>query len=166
MEERKRQVFYSFHYDNDSQRAAQIRNIGAIEGNRAAPGNDWETIKRGGDAAIEKWIAEQMRYRTCTVVLIGSATADRKWINHEIIKSWRDGMGLVGVYIHNIKDLNQRQSVQGINPFSKITHKGKPLSDIIRTYNAPYSDSKMVYSYISQNIANWTNEAVQIRSQY
>ena len=29
----KRQVFYSFHYENDVRRAAQIKNIGVIEGN-------------------------------------------------------------------------------------------------------------------------------------
>ena len=35
-DKRKRQVFYSFHYKNDVMRAAQIRNIGAIEGNMPA----------------------------------------------------------------------------------------------------------------------------------
>ena len=29
----KRQVFYSFHYDNDAMRVQQVRNIGALEGN-------------------------------------------------------------------------------------------------------------------------------------
>lgn len=29
----KRQVFYSFHFDNDVMRVQQVRNIGAIEGN-------------------------------------------------------------------------------------------------------------------------------------
>ena len=28
-----RKVFHSFHYDGDSQRASQVRNIGAVEGN-------------------------------------------------------------------------------------------------------------------------------------
>lgn len=81
-----RQVFYSFHYDNDNWRASQVRNIGVIEGNRPAPDNDWETIKKGGDAAIQNWINNQLRYRSCTIVLIGSNTAGRKWINYEIEK--------------------------------------------------------------------------------
>ena len=52
----KRQVFYSFHYTNDAMRAMQIRNIGAIEGNQPATPNNWEQIKRCGDASIERWI--------------------------------------------------------------------------------------------------------------
>lgn len=29
----KRQVFFSFHYQPDSRRASQVRNIGALDGN-------------------------------------------------------------------------------------------------------------------------------------
>jgi len=97
----KRQVFYSFHYKPDSWRASIIRNIGVIGGNKPASDNDWEKITAGGDTKIEKWIAEQMKGRTCTIVLIGSNTSGRKWINHEISKSWNRGMGVVGIYIHN-----------------------------------------------------------------
>jgi hypothetical protein len=96
----KRQVFYSFHYKPDCWRASQVRNIGAIEGNKPAPDNDWETITRSGDDAIKKWIKDQMKYRTCTVVLVGENTANRKWINYEIVESWNAGMGVVGIYIH------------------------------------------------------------------
>lgn len=61
----KRQVFYSFHYKPDCWRAAQVRNIGAIEGNKAAPDNDWETIASKGEESIKKWIDDQMQYRSC-----------------------------------------------------------------------------------------------------
>ena len=83
-----RRVFYSFHYTPDNWRASQVRNIGAIEGNQPAKDNDWETITKGGDKAIEKWIGDQMNGRSCVVVLIGAGTANRKWINHEIVKAW------------------------------------------------------------------------------
>ncbi len=49
----KRQVFYSFHYDNDVFRVQQIRNIGALEDNKPVSANDWEKVKKGGDKAIE-----------------------------------------------------------------------------------------------------------------
>ena len=52
-----RRVFYSFHYELDNWRASIVRNIGSIEGNRPATDNDWETVKKGGDKAIENWIA-------------------------------------------------------------------------------------------------------------
>jgi hypothetical protein len=31
--------------------------------------NDWEAEERGRDAAIEKWISDQLSGRSCTVVL-------------------------------------------------------------------------------------------------
>ena len=58
-------AFYSFHYKPDNWRAATVRNIGAIDGNKPAPDNDWETIKEGGDVAIKKWIADQLKGRSC-----------------------------------------------------------------------------------------------------
>lgn len=162
----KRQVFYSFHYFADSWRASQVRNIGVIEGNRPAPDNDWETIKRGGDNAIKKWIDEQMHYRSCTIVLVGSSTANRKWINYEIEKSWNSGMGLLGINIHGLKDMLGFQSIQGSNPFSYLSVNGSNMSQIVRLYNPPYYDSKDVYNYIAQNINTWTNEAVALRNRY
>ena len=100
----KRQVFYSFHYKPDCWRAATVRSIGVIEGNKPAPDNDWETVVRGGDEAIKKWIKEQMKYRTCAVVLVGKETANRKWINHEIIEAWNASLGVVGIRIHGLKN--------------------------------------------------------------
>ena len=35
----KRQIFYSFHYDNDVFRVQQIRNIGALEDNKPVSAN-------------------------------------------------------------------------------------------------------------------------------
>ena len=55
-----RRVFYSFHYKNDNWRAATVRNIGVVEGNSPASDNDWETVKKGGDAAIKRWIARSL----------------------------------------------------------------------------------------------------------
>ncbi len=162
----KRQVFYSFHYSADSWRVSQIRNIGVIEGNRPAPDNDWETIKRGGDNAIKKWIDDQMHYRSCTIVLVGSSTANRKWINYEIEKSWNSGMGLLGINIHGLKDMLGFQSTQGSNPFSYLSINRSNMSQIVRLYNPPYYDSKDVYNYIAQNINIWTNEAVALRNRY
>jgi len=98
----KRQIFYSFHYDNDVFRVQQIRNIGALEENKPVSVNEWETVKRGGDAAIKKWIDENLKYKSCLVVLIGTETANRKWVKYEIEKAWNDGKPVVGIYIHNL----------------------------------------------------------------
>lgn len=161
-----RKVFYSFHYKPDSWRASKIRNIGAIEDNRPASDNEWETITGGGEAAIERWIKDQMRGRTCTVVLIGQNTAGRKWIKHEIRESWNCGMGLLGIHIHNLNDHSDEQSNKGANPFDDFNISGKPLSAIVKTYDPAYTISKNVRNNIAENLENWIEEAIAIRAKY
>ena len=164
----KRRVFYSFHYVLDSWRASQVRNIGAVEGNEPASDNDWETVKKGGDAAIKRWIADQMRNRTCTVVLVGSATANRKWINHEIIKSWSDNMGVVGIRIHGLKNAEGRTSSSGANPFDYIRfgNGGDKLSSAVKCYNPDGSNSQAQYDWISKYLSAAVEEAIDIRRKY
>lgn len=163
----KRRVFYSFHYDPDNWRAAQVRNIGSIEGSMPASDNDWETVRRGGDRAIKHWIAGQMRFRTCTVVLVGSNTANRKWIDYEIIKSWKDGMGVVGICIHGLRNAERYISRKGQNPFDSINHgnSGKKLSSIVRCYDPAGRNSAERYAWISKHLANAVEEAIKIRSE-
>ena len=85
----KRQIFYSFHYANDVMRVQQIRNIGMLEDNSPVSPNEWEKIKRSGDREIEKWIDDNMKYRSCVVVLIGTETASRTWVQYEIKKEMK-----------------------------------------------------------------------------
>lgn len=115
--------FFSFHYKPDNWRASQIRNIGVIEGNSPVSDNDWEEIKKGGDTKIQEWIDGQLKGRSCSVVLIGANTAGRKWIKYEIKKSWNDKKGLLGIYIHNLKDKDENQSTKGRNPLLKFRCK-------------------------------------------
>ncbi|MYV06425.1 TIR domain-containing protein [Furfurilactobacillus milii] len=79
-----RRVFYSFHYQLDASRVQQIKNIGAIEGQKIVNSNEWEAVKRQGDLAIQNWIDDAMMYTSCTIVLVGEETADRKWVQYEI----------------------------------------------------------------------------------
>ena len=162
-----RRCFYSFHYTPDNWRAAMVRNIGTIEGNKPASDNDWETVKKGGDNAIKNWISKQMYGRSCTVVLFGSETAKRKWINHEIIKSWEDGMGVVGIYVHGLKNQYGRIADKGNNPFDyiKFDNTGKKLSSIVRCYNPQGSNSKDRYAWISENLSDKVEEALIIRKE-
>lgn len=162
-----RRIFYSFHYLPDNWRVSQVRNIGAIEGNKPASDNDWETITKGGDKAIEKWIDEQLNGRSCVVVLIGSATANRKWINHEIVKAWNAGKGVLGIHIHNLKDREGKTCRKGNNPFDHINHNpsGKKLSSIVKVYDPPGAESTDVYNHIKNNLEKWIEVAIDIRSK-
>ena len=160
----KRQVFYSFHFDNDVMRVQQIRNIGAIEDNKPVTVNQWEEVKKGGEVAIKKWINDNLKYKSCVIVLIGEETANRKWVKYEIEKAWEDGKGIVGIYVHNLKCPRNGKGTKGSNPFEKIKFDdGEKLSDIINVYNPNSSDS---YNDIADNLEDWIEEAIEIRGNY
>jgi hypothetical protein len=162
-----RRVFYSFHYKPDNWRASQVRNAGVVEGNRPVTDNEWESITSAGDAAIERWIDGQLSGKSCAIVLIGSATAGRKWINYEINTAWNGNKGVLGIYIHNLRNSEGKQSTKGSNPFDRITlgSVGKRLSSVVNAYDPPYTDSTKVYDYIISHLADWVDEAIDIRGR-
>ncbi len=164
----KRRAFYSFHYKPDNWRASQVRNIGVIEGNRPATDNDWEAVKRGGDVAIARWINGQMRGRSCTIVLVGTNTANRKWINYEISESWSQRMGIVGIHIHGLKDRYGHTSTMGANPFSyvRVPRIQRPMSTVVRCYNPSGRNSTDKYNWIASNLSAMVEESIAIRNQF
>jgi hypothetical protein len=165
----KRQVFFSFHYQNDVFRVHQVRNIGILEGNKSISINDWETIKKGGEFSIKKWIDENMNYRSCLVVLIGSDTSKRPWVKYEIQKAWNDGKAVLGIYIQNLRDPRSSnvaplfgKSLKGQNPFDQFVIKNtdKKLSTIVKCYEPNPKDA---YNDIATNIDNWIEQAIKDR---
>jgi hypothetical protein len=154
-------VFHSFHYDEDCHRASQVRNIGAIDGNIPAQSNEWEQIKRAGDAAVQRWIDEQLKWRTCTIVLIGAYTATRPWVLYEIQRSWELKKGVFGIHIHNLRNLDGQQSSKGANPFAQVN-----LGQVASVYDPPSWDSKQVYGRIASNVTAWIENAVALRGRY
>jgi hypothetical protein len=157
-----RRVFYSFHYSADNWRASQVRNMGVIDGNVPVAPNEWESIARTGDRTIQTWIDNQLSGTSCTIVLIGADTAGRKWINYEIEKSWKEGKGLLGIYIHNLLDQNSNKSTKGRNPFSSFAH----LSTIVIAYDPLYFMSTDVYAHIKRSLASWVDLAISQRNRY
>lgn len=162
-----RRCFYSFHYKPDNWRASCVRNIGTIEGNAPATDNDWESIANGPDmdGKIKSWISNQMRGRTCTIVLVGAETANRKWINYEIIKSWNDGLGVVGIRIHGLKNQLGKYSASGVNPFDFITiNRGmKSMSSVVKCYSPAGDTGQERYAWIAKHLSNAVEEAIEIR---
>ena len=100
----KRQVFFSFEYLKDNWRAGQVRNMGKVSQSSTFSDNDWEEVKYKSDAKIKEWIDLQLSMRSCLVVLIGSTTSTRKWVKYEIQKAYELNKGIVGIYVHNLKD--------------------------------------------------------------
>ena len=52
-----------------------------------------------------------------------------KCVQYEINQSWEKNNGLIGVYLNNIKDQNQKTDVKGADPFVKLKYTG------IKTYD-------------------------------
>jgi len=155
-------VFYSFHFDNDVMRVQQVRNIGSIEGNSPTSPNEWEQLKRTGKTAVENWINENMKYKRCVIVLIGTDTYSRPWIKYEIEKAWNDGKALLGIYIHNLNCPRNGTCRKGRNPFDEFEFQdGRKLSSVVPCY-----DPNPIYAYqdISDNIANWIGNAITNKS--
>jgi hypothetical protein len=102
-----------------------------------------------------------MKIRSCVVVLIGEETHNRKWVKHEIKKAWADDKGLLGIYIHNLKDPKTGKCSKGTNPFEQFTFKdGTKLSSKVSTYNPDTADA---YNDIKNNIEKWVEKAIKDR---
>ena len=103
-----RRVFFSFKY-LDVSRAMVVRNSWATQGREAAGFVDaanFESIKRQGDAAIKRWIDNQLNGTSVTVVLVGAKTCSSRWVKYEIEQSIQRGNGLLGIDISKIKGLD------------------------------------------------------------
>lgn len=157
-----RKVFFSFHYERDIKRIGQIRNSGLTKSSIESAGFldsvSWETIKRQGDDAIKRWILQQLNGTSVTVVLIGSETSQRDWVKYEIKESYKKGNGILGVYIHNVVDLERRTDTKGKNPLDELYIEDNGvktyLSQIYKTYD-------WINDNGYNNFGNWVEEAAK-----
>ncbi|MBB1076164.1 TIR domain-containing protein [Rhodoferax sp. 4810] len=122
---------FSFRYKRDNWRAGIVRNSWVTK-DRGASGffdsAEWEEVKRKTDSAIQAWIDKQLQGTSVTVVLIGADTAGKRWIEYEIKSSHRRGNGVLGIYVHKIKDKDGNTTTKGKNPFGAINY---PIYDWI-----------------------------------
>jgi len=158
-----RQTFFSFHFERDVWRAGNVRNSWRFrkEADRQDVGfwdaAAWEATKRQGEEAVHKWIDNQLKGTSVTVVLIGSETSERPYVGYEIKQSHSKGNGLLGIYIHNIRDDSGRTDPKGKNPFDSwwITHENGTktyLSSIYRTFDWVNDNGR-------DNIGEWIEAA-------
>ena len=157
----KRKVFYSFHYDNDVMRVQQVRNVGALEGDEPVSANKWEEIKRT-DQGVKNWINDNLKNKSCLVVLIGSETANRRWVKYEIQQAWESGLAVVGIHIHRLKCPRIGCSSKGNIPFDSFKFKlgDKVIQPLV--FNPSHSDA---YNDIKINIDGWIEQAIKQRGR-
>ena len=105
-----------------------------------------------------------LKDKSCLVVLIGEETSERKWVSYEIETAWNLGKAVCGIYIHKLKNRDGNISKEGNNPFNNFTVGDKKLSSIAPVFKSPYTDSKDVYADIEKNIENLIEKAISIRN--
>jgi len=102
-----RRVFFRFHYDHDIWRANEVRNCNVVAGADVAgffDHSEYEEAKKKGSEGIKRMILKNLNNTSVTVVLIGTETASRPWVKYEIAESIARKSGLLGIYIHHLKD--------------------------------------------------------------
>lgn len=158
-----RNVFFSFHWDHDVDRAMNVRNSSRfVTGENLVGWYDQgllEEAKTQGQAAIQRPIDKGLRNTSVVVVLIGTHTAERKWVDYEIRTGWDSGKGVVGVRIHDIRNLAQQTSRPGPSPFDNIQMQGGGiLASYVNVYDWILNDGRA-------NLGAWVEEAALARGR-
>lgn len=119
-----RRTFFSFHFERDHWRAGQARNSWVTKPDREDAGfwdaASWEEVKKKGEEEVKKWIRKQLEGTSVTVVLIGAETSSREYVKYELEQSWGRGNGILGIYIHQMKDKDGKTDTKGSNSFGPI----------------------------------------------
>lgn len=158
-----RKVFYSFCYSEDINRTMVVRNRWVTQGSQTISGiidkAEFEKIKKRGDQAVYDWIDEQLEGTSVTVVLIGSNTLDRKFVQYEIGKSIERGNAIIGVHINKIKNMQTLStSVKG-NVHTVIGY----YQDNSPAYFDKVCDG--IYDYVQEdgytNLGKWVEKAAK-----
>ena len=149
-----RRVFFSFDWD-DVWHVNQIRHSWVTKGSYEAAGfidvADIEGVKKAKDYAIKNWIDQQLNGTSVSCVLIGSQTANSRWVLYEIKASLEKRNGLLGVYIHNVKDQNGDPSPPGKSP----------IHNLYSSYNyvCPHFHYDWVCDDGYNNLGHWIEQA-------
>ncbi|XVJ64991.1 MAG: TIR domain-containing protein [Lacibacter sp.] len=128
-------VFFSFDYtDVGNFRVNVVRNSWLLKNKQETfvDGSIWETAKGKGDAYLKGLIEEGLNRTSVTAVLIGQGTANRRWVNYEIVKSFERGNGILGVHINRIRGKDGYIVSRGANPLDrlglKVSEEGKKVN--------------------------------------
>lgn len=151
-----KRVFFSFQYVRDNWRASIVRNSNVTkEDSVFIDKAEWEEVKKKTDQEIEKWILEQMKGTSITIVLIGKETSKSKWVKFEIIESRKKGNEIIGIKIHNIKDKEGNTDTEGSTDFGVIDTDSQNndlhFDDLYTTYDWCKDDGyNNIYTWITE----------------
>jgi hypothetical protein len=154
-------LYLDFHYERDFYRTKKIyndlRERKEFQLRGFFPPQIWQTATTKGERALEELIAGELLKSAVTVVLIGYQTAKQKYVLQTLTESYRRRKGMLGIYIHRIKDQEGRIDYKGRNPFDFLfsARNGKKiyLSQLYPTYDWVSDDG-------FHNFDKWVAEAV------
>ncbi|MBI5791879.1 MAG: TIR domain-containing protein [Rhodocyclales bacterium] len=118
-----KRCFFSFHYqDVIDFRANVVRNHNVTKNDNGGffDASIWESAKKNGDIALKRLINSGLDNTSVTVVLVGSQTYARRWVQYEIMKSIERGHSVLGIHINGIRDKQGIVKAQGPNPFDYL----------------------------------------------
>ncbi len=120
-----KKVFFSFHYKDVIEfRANVVRNHWRLKLDRESAGyfdkSVWESAKGETDLGLKRLINGALAGCSTTCVLIGSDTWARRWVQYEIMKSFKDGKKILGVHINSIRCKDGQAKAKGANPFTNL----------------------------------------------
>jgi hypothetical protein len=130
-----RYVFFSFAYnDVKNFRVNVVRNSWLLNNNEETfiDGSIWEKAKTKGDTYLKRLIKDGLNKTSVTAILVGQDTANRRWVNYEIIKSFERGNGILGIHINRIRGKDGYICKRGQNPLDRlafeISEDGRKIS--------------------------------------
>jgi len=158
----EQRIFFSFYFDAEPWRANTIRDSWENEPESRLTGffdsAELKELKKDGDAAIKEWIDEQLEGTSVTVVLIGSEAFNRPYCKYAIEKSFERGNGMVGIYIHKIKDKHGNISTKGSNKFGVI---GEDKDNNSVFFSTAYPTYDWVDDNGCCNLKEWIEDAAR-----
>lgn len=125
-------VFVSYHHENDQKKADYLRDTYGANNTLLDRSLDEAYEDMDDDEILEAIRQDHLKDSTVTIVLIGSETANRKWVDWEIYASLRpygsrSRNGLLGIYLPTAGDAPARLQ-DNIDSGYAVTMKWENLS--------------------------------------
>lgn len=151
-----RRCFFIFDYDNDLARAMEIGELG-LEPANAPAGFDasrWMGARNTGPAEVQRLIDEALKGTSATVVLIGERTAELDYVDYAIDQSIRRQNGILGIFIHELKDENGETGTKGAMPYAS------EAAELLEAHG--YA----AYDWDPERFAEWVEEAATVWKKF
>ncbi|MFA0889107.1 MAG: TIR domain-containing protein [Synergistales bacterium] len=120
-----RRTFFSFHYLADVWRAWNVRNSWVVKdedqvGEGFFDSSVFEASKKESDDSLKAFLREGLKNTSVTCVLAGTQTWERRWVRYEIARSVVKGNGLLTVFIHGVKNKEEKAANKGPDPLAQM----------------------------------------------